>query len=647
QGFDESPVSVTTPRVVENSRPKLTIEGEAKVGETLNAKVSDDNGVPEKGVTYQWLADGIVIAGANDASFIVTSAVAGKKIAVQAAYTDNQGFDESPVSVTTPRVVENQSSTIIIVDDAQTGKEVGYLKAKISDNNGVPKEGVEYQWYADGKKIDGSTEASFKLTSEEAGQTITVKASYVDKAGFAETIVSDQDAPIYVPKAPKDLVINVTDAGYGAKGDGSTDDTAAIQKAIDDVSQAGGGTVVIPKGTYMIDAETKLFMRDNVTVKMQDETILQAITNDAGHYSIIYFSQVNNAHLVGGQLIGDLDTHTGKGGEWGMGIRISDSQNIVIENVTIKKLWGDGIYIGGNKGTTEDIILYNIMGDSNRRQGVSIVDGDGIKIINSVFKDTNGTAPGAGIDIEPNDNNRVTNVEILSSQFLNNEGYGIVLAKRKSGVNNDIDHITIEGNYVFGAGRNIEISGATDSQVINNVIETTQNPYPGIRIYESSDNNVIDNNVVITHGSHSEAEIHNMGDNTVTNNFIIGTESSNWLKGNMGNDTLDGRGGQDTLTGNGGADVFLISSPADGSNTVKIKDFSHEQGDKIELSSKVFGKLVDDWFAADGESVGAETRVIQRGDALYYDADGSGSAFTEVQFATIKATLDINDFLIL
>src|ERR1035438_2345128 len=49
-----------------------------------------------------------------------------------------------------------------------------------------------------------------------------------------------------VPQTPG--VYSVRD--YGAKGDGTNDDTAAIQKALDAAGQAHGGTVIADRGNY-------------------------------------------------------------------------------------------------------------------------------------------------------------------------------------------------------------------------------------------------------------------------------------------------------------------------------------------------------------------------------------------------------------
>ncbi|HET8655338.1 MAG TPA: glycosyl hydrolase family 28-related protein [Longimicrobiaceae bacterium] len=45
-------------------------------------------------------------------------------------------------------------------------------------------------------------------------------------------------------------VYNIRD--YGAKGDGKTIDTAALQKAIDACNRDGGGTVLVPAGVFQI-----------------------------------------------------------------------------------------------------------------------------------------------------------------------------------------------------------------------------------------------------------------------------------------------------------------------------------------------------------------------------------------------------------
>jgi Ca2+-binding RTX toxin-like protein len=70
------------------------------------------------------------------------------------------------------------------------------------------------------------------------------------------------------------------------------------------------------------------------------------------------------------------------------------------------------------------------------------------------------------------------------------------------------------------------------------------------------------------------------------NDSLVGDANANTLQGWNGNDVLTGAGGKDTLTGGTGADRFVYGSAAQsvvGANADRITDFSHVQGDKIDL----------------------------------------------------------------
>src|SRR6266702_4440519 len=67
--------------------------------------------------------------------------------------------------------------------------------------------------------------------------------SGIPKTDFASSVQTTLDASY--------PIINVKT--YGATGNGSTDDTTAIQNAINAVSSSGG-TVLLPAGTYIVSS---------------------------------------------------------------------------------------------------------------------------------------------------------------------------------------------------------------------------------------------------------------------------------------------------------------------------------------------------------------------------------------------------------
>src|SRR5436305_14579012 len=54
---------------------------------------------------------------------------------------------------------------------------------------------------------------------------------------------------------------------YGAKGDGKTLDTDAVNKAIDTAATAGGGTVFFPAGTYLCFS---IRLKSNITLYLDN-----------------------------------------------------------------------------------------------------------------------------------------------------------------------------------------------------------------------------------------------------------------------------------------------------------------------------------------------------------------------------------------
>ncbi len=97
---------------------------------------------------------------------------------------------------------------------------------------------------------------------------------------------------------------------YGAVGDGKTYDTAAFDKPFAACSDAGGGTVYVPAGTYLCYT---IHLRSNVEIYLaQGSMIVAAGTPDTGAISgptTGYDASEPNTAL--GMLIRILDTTTG------------------------------------------------------------------------------------------------------------------------------------------------------------------------------------------------------------------------------------------------------------------------------------------------------------------------------------------------
>ncbi len=324
-------------------------------------------------------------------------------------------------------------------------------------------------------------------------------------------------------------IFNVKDAPYGAKGDGVTDDTAALQRAVN-AAAGTGGTVSVPAGTYMVNAvgtsNQGIVLKSNLTFAMAAGAELKAIPNASANYAILLASAVNHVTLTGGTLTGERGAHSGSTGEWGHGLSIGGgSQAIKVVGLTVKECWGDGIYVG----LASDLTFCSVVADHNRRQGMSITAANHVQIRSSSFKNTAGTLPECGIDLEPNSGDTVNDVLITGCTFTNNAGGGLQdgVPIAFTGLSQTLS-VVVDGNTFTGNGvgtlsssprSGIEVSNVAGHRITNNTVTLTTGN--GILLRNGVTGTTVSGNTVTNNTQHGIFEYLSSG-NAISGNTVSG-----------------------------------------------------------------------------------------------------------------------------
>lgn len=228
----------------------------------------------------------------------------------------------------------------------------------------------------------------------------------------------------------------VSAAEFGVVAGSPDGQSISYQAAINYVGSTGGGVVTSGFNNIRLDADptTGVCLDVFAGVFIDNRGCeLELIPTASDGYSIVNFSDsaLAPAGIFGGVIRGDKYTHLGTTGEWGMGINIRGASAVYVDDISCVECWGDGIYVGagldGAANPAGTVILDNVRCDDNRRQGLSIVAAEKVLIPYGEFTNTSGTAPEAGVDIEPNLNDTITSVKFGTIVCSGNSGAGFMV----------------------------------------------------------------------------------------------------------------------------------------------------------------------------------------------------------------------------
>jgi len=143
----------------------------------------------------------------------------------------------------------------------------------------------------------------------------------------------------------KNLFINVKD--YGAKGDGTTDDTTALSDALAALVAAGGGTLYIPPGTYI--GSLTLIGLSNINIEGAGWSSVIKLP-DGSNTNAIRVSGCTNIRISNLALDGNRDNVSTSGVIYAicLGIYIvGGSEYVTVEGCYLHDFWGAGIMMEG------------------------------------------------------------------------------------------------------------------------------------------------------------------------------------------------------------------------------------------------------------------------------------------------------------
>ena len=205
-GAAESVVSAETSDIAKaNDAPtgSLVISGNAAEGETLTldtSSIADIDGVGT--FSYVWMKDGAELAGETSSTYTLTQADVGSVFSASVSYVDGLGVTETLSSEATAEVVnvnDDPTGTLVISGTAEKESTLTLDSSGIADEDGLGAFSIT--WLSDDTPIAGATAATYILSADEVGKTISAAVEYTDGQGTVETVTSSETSTV------KDVIV--------------------------------------------------------------------------------------------------------------------------------------------------------------------------------------------------------------------------------------------------------------------------------------------------------------------------------------------------------------------------------------------------------------------------------------------------------
>lgn len=295
------------------------------------------------------------------------------------------------------------------------------------------------------------------------------------------------------PSIARAATVNAAD--YGAVGDGSHDDTNAINNAIRAVARSGG-TVQLNAGVFMISSRA-VRLPSYVGLRGVGANTVLRLANWSDS-SVVVSASPSTSQPTTGASIFDLRIDGNKqnqsGSRYAIGISLWAANDCLISGVQVDNTLHTGIYIAGSGNTVTN----------SRVSGVGASGGNGE----------------SGIVFDSDGYNAPYGSSATGNQVENVLEHGIKVYPGGGGS-------TISGNRVTGAGnRGIYIQAATECYVSDNIVDATGET--GILIGGGnfrSDGCVVSGNTVRNSRSHGVLVWGSSG---------VSVSDENWVEANRG-----------------------------------------------------------------------------------------------------------------